>query len=273
MIASDPNPRQEHCITKDILQLGIVSLLMALWCSSSVAQAQVIPIVGDVDARVQLTVDTAKTEVVLDIVNASDTTYVFIPSALWLHRVTRCRYLFRLGRSSMGMVLHWYLERSHGLLDDCIDRMAYPEFNEAYPSTYVIESFKMQFVAIQAGQHARFRWNRDNKEDPAFIVGSACRMDTVFLPLRVMNTAMRQLYSDGLIEQTSAFREYKMDLLYLDEPGAWPAQSVINGESRSAKYIKYQADLMPLIDIALDESLRFVVIPPGPKATCTVLSR
>jgi hypothetical protein len=98
-------------------------------------------------------------------------------------------------------------------------------------------------------------------------------MDTVFIPLRVMNAAMRQLYSDGLIEQTSAFREYKMDLLYLDEPGEWPAQGIINGESRSAKYIKYQADLMPLIHIALNESLRFAVIPPGPDATCTVLGR
>lgn len=273
MIERDPNPRQAHCIARDILRHAVVSLLIALWCSSSVAQAQAIPIVGDVDARVQLTVDTATTEVVLDIVNASDTTYVFIPSALWLHRVTRCRYLFRLGRSSMGMVLHWYLERSHGRLDDCVDRMAYPEFNEAYPSTYVIESFKMQFVVIHPGQHARFRWNRDCKEDSAFIVGSACRMDTVFIPLRVMNAAMRQLYSNGLIEQTSAFREYKMDLLYLDKPGEWPAQGIINGESRSAKYIKYQADLMPLIDIALDESLRFAVIPPGPNATCTVLSR
>ena len=273
MIASSLNLRQAHCIARDILRHAVVSLLIALWCSSSGAHAQAIPILGDVDARVQLTVDTATTEVVLDIVNASDTTYVFIPSALWLHRVTRCRYLFRLGRSSKGMVLHWYLERSHGRLDDCIDRMAYPEFNEAYPSTYVIESFKLQFVAIHPGQHARFRWNEDYKEDPAFIVGSACRMDTVFIPLRVMNAAMRQLYSDGLIEQTSAFREYKMDLLYLDEPGEWPAQDIINGESRSAKYIKYQADLMPLIHIALNESLRFAVIPPGPDATCTVLGR
>jgi hypothetical protein len=64
-----------------------------------------------------------------------------------------------------------------------------------------------------------------------------------------------------------------MDLLYLDKQGEWPAQDIINGESRSAKYIRYQADLMPLIKIALDESLRFAVIPPGPNATCTVLSR
>lgn len=245
---------------------SFAGLTLVLLVALSPMKAQRGGLVDDITAEMKLMVTPTTLTFTIDLENTSDTTYVFIPYMCWLFRLTPCRSFERTGEST-GFFVPWRLERPDRPTYKCSSRFVPPHYDEPLPRTQFNAAFSPQLVAIRPGQKARFIWTEPYVEDPSYLDGSTCMIDTTYLPVRLINEDMRQLFGDGLIEQATPFREYIMD--QVETTGGGFFQSLIRGETRATTfYLQYEQ--YDKEDRALFLSQRYIRVPPGPNITCVV---
>jgi hypothetical protein len=251
-----------------LLRTMVILLLIALAMLSPM-NAQRDALVDDITAQMKLIVTPTTLTFTIDLENTSDTTYIIIPYMCRLFRLTPCRTFYRVGAST-GFFVPWRLQRAVIPTDKCASKLV-PSLNpEPFPITRLSAALSPQLVAIRPGQKARFIWTEPYVEDPSYLDGSTCMIDTTYLPVRLINEDMRQLFGDGLIEQATPFREYIMDEVDTKVKNLF--QFVIRGESRVTSFlIPYEQ--YDKKDRALFLSQRYIRVPPGPNTSCIVLEK
>ena len=261
--------RFSACGARTHVLRSFVGLALVLLAALSPMKAQRGGLVDDITAQTQLIVTPTTLTFTVDMKNTSDTTYVFIPYLCWLFRCTPCGS-FRSVGASTGFIVPWRLERPDRPTYKCSSRLAPSYYQEPFPRTMFNARFSPQLVAIRPGQHARFMWTKPYIEDPSYQEGSTCMIDTTDLPVRIINNDMRELFGDGLIEQTTPFREYMMDEVEINPIRM--TQSAIRGETRATSfYLPYEQ--YDKEDRALFLSQRYIRVTPGPNTSCIVLEK
>lgn len=263
--------RFSACGARTHVLRSFAGLALVLLAALSPMKAQRGGLVDDISAQTQLIVTPTTLTFTVDMKNTSDTTYVFIPYLCWLFRRTPCGSFRSVGEST-GFIVPWRLERPDRPTYKCSSRLFPSYYDEPFPLTVFNAAFSPQLVAIRPGQHARFIWTEPYIDDPSYLEGSTCMIDTTDLPVRIINDDMRELFSDGLIEQTTPFREYIMDEVETKIKIKRVTQFVIRGETRSTSFY-LPIEQLDKEDRALFLSQRYVRVTPGPNTSCIVLEK
>lgn len=219
--------------------------------------------------QVQLDVRLDSIELLVDISNATDTTYAFTPFACWFYRVTPCRPYFKLPISSAGFVVPWHLERTSSPTYNCDTSMVpccVTNANEPFPQWRNLRRYRPQFVLLRPGQRAAFRWVMSFDEDIEYLRGSVCRLDTLTIPVWRVTEGLYKLVKYGLVEQDSQHRLYDLETKKLThDPDL--TQSSIKGVSAGCILNYSEQDSSYKI---LTDAVRLIRLVPGPELNCTV---
>lgn len=219
--------------------------------------------------QVQLDVRLDSIELLVDISNATDTTYAFTPFACWFYRFTPCRPYFKLPISSAGFVVPRHLERTRPPTYNCDTSMVpccAANTNEPFPQWRNLRRYRPQFVLLRPGQRAVFRWVMSFDEDIEYLRGSVCRLDTLTIPVWRVTEGLYKLVKYGLVEQDSQHRLYELETKKLTHAPDL-TQSSIKGVSAGCILNYSEQDSSYKI---LTDAVRLIRLVPGPELNCTV---
>lgn len=243
------------------------SIVVAVVGVVSIALAQSEQILEDVNAEVELIVSRTTIILEVEIANRSDGTLAILPFQCLLHRVTPCRKYFKRGGYSLGFVVPWRLESNWGRTHDCNDIIMAPSNVEPYPPYSLLRHLRLQFVVIQPGQRARFRWRRPFAESQEFLTNSTCAIDTFRLPAWKHFEQFGGQFEDCTIRQQQSFRLYEMETRSLSDSLYWD-QDFIIGEPLSCSLYESSSSRDKWL---LFDAMKDIIIAPGPNVTCTVI--